>query len=176
MTGVAVNAKPRQRTRVDWGQAKAFYVALSPTERTFAGVAREFRVSSVTVRKHAHADGWVEAAEAADAGAANKALAAAIKTREQRVDAVLRLTDLAVDTAHTKLKADVLDVKLADIPGLVKVSELLLGEATDRVSFAELQEALGVVLTIATEYVPKKARGEFLTAVRARLGAIGSDA
>jgi hypothetical protein len=59
---------------------------------------------------------------------------------------------------------------------LVKLGELLLGEATDRVSFGELQEALGVIVALAVEYVPDDARAEFLERVRGRLGEIGEAA
>lgn len=175
MTGVAETAKPKQRTRVDWGLAKAFYVGLSPTERSYARVGREFRVSSVTVRKHAHRDGWVEAAEKADGDAAAKALTGALKSRDERNAQFLRIVDLANQSALDKLTKNELDVRLADLPALGKHAELILGEATDRVSFAELQEALGVVISLAVAELPKKAREAFLEKVRTRLGAIGGD-
>ena len=175
MTGVAVNAKPKQRTRVDWGAAKAAYVALGPTERTFAGIARELRVHAVTVRKYAHRDGWIEAADKADADAAAKSLSQGIKTREERNTQFLRIVDLANKRALEKLTLNELEVRLADLPALGKHAELILGEATDRVSFAELQEALGVVIALAIAELPRKAQGAFLAKVRARLGAIGGD-
>lgn len=175
MTGVAKTAKPKQRTRVDWGQAKAFYVSLDTTERSFARVAREYRVSALTVRKHAHAEGWVEVAAEADQAAADGALRGVVKSREERNLQFLRIVDLANKRALDKLTLDQLEVRLADLPALGKHAELILGEATDRVSFAELQEALGVVIALAIDELPRKARAAFLEKVRARLGAIGGD-
>ena len=174
---MADHQKPKQRTRADWGAAKAAYVALDATERTFAGIAREFRVSSVTVRKHAHADGWVEAAVEADNTAAAAALARGVRSREQRNELFLRIADKAFQKALEKLTSDELEVRLADLPALGKHAELILGEATDRVSFSELQEALGVVMAIAVEAITGGWQVPvFLTRVRERIGAIEAKA
>src|SRR5690242_15407315 len=94
-----------QRTRVDWGAAKAFYVALGPTERSLARVHREFGVSEVTVQKWAKRDGWEAAAAEADAQAGQVALDRAVRTRSERTEAVLKLVDEYLDQTTAAIKA-----------------------------------------------------------------------
>jgi len=169
---VAEHPKPKQRTRADWGAAKAFYVGLGPVERSYARVGREFRVSSVTVRKHAHREGWEQAALDADQSAAATALRAAFRNREANTSAVLKLRDLAVDASTTEIEGGA-SVRLADVAALVKVGELLLGEATDRTALmdqGEVQEALGVLMQLSLRFVPKESHGAFIAAVRDLLG------
>lgn len=137
-----------QKTRIDWGAAKAFYIGLPPTERSFARVAREFPVSSKTVRKHAHDDGWIEAAADADRQANEAAIRKAVRSRSERVANSLRFVDDFLDVAKAKLKAGDLDVRASDVPPLVKLAELLEGEATDRIQVGEVR-ALIVQVTIA---------------------------
>lgn len=140
-----------QRTRCDWGAAKARYVELGPDERSFARIAREYRVTSLTVRKHAHRDGWLAAADEADTAAADAALAGAIKTRAQRVQDILKITDGLVDHFIDAAASKAADASYLDLERMMKLAELVEGEATDRISVAEVQSALVVVMVAGPE-------------------------
>jgi hypothetical protein len=139
--------RPSIRARIDWGAALAFFVALDPP-RTRAAVARQFGVSEAAVRKHATDEGWDDIAAQADMRAAEKALAKAVKTREQRVNDLLRLTDRLidhfVDDDHFTAKAA--DASFLDLERMAKLTELLLGEATDRIATSEVQQAFVVLI------------------------------
>lgn len=168
---MASTPKPTKTTRTDWGAAKALYIQLGPDVRSYVEVSRRLRVSSVTVRKYAKRDQWVKAAADADANAARKALAGARRSREERVTKMLKIVDRAFDRFEDDI--DVLDLRLADLPHLGKFAELLEGEATDRVSFGELQEALSMTVATMMDFVPKAKRPDALAAIRAKLGASG---
>lgn len=133
---------PPQPTRVDWNAARAFYVTLGPEERTYRRVAEEFTVSETTVKKWAKRQKWPDVAAAADEKAGKNALDRAIRTRSERTEAVLKLVDEYVDQTSAKMKSKSLDVKASDIPALVKLAELLLGEPTDRIQISQLEPLL----------------------------------
>lgn len=164
---------PRRGT--DWNQARDFWLALDPPVRTSAAVARQFGISEARVRFIAKRDGWRDIAADIDAQALERVKERVILSREERNAQFLRIVDLANVRALEKLTKGELEVRLADLPALGKHAELVLGEATDRVSFGELQEALGVVMAIAVEFVPRKSRAEFLARVRERLGQVGGE-
>lgn len=153
---MARNTSP-QKTRADWGAAKARFVELGPQERTFLRIAREFSVSTVTVRKHAHRDGWLAAAEEADAAAAQAALAGAIKTRAQRVQDILKITDRLVDHFIEEAASKAAEASYLDLERMMKLAELVEGEATDRFSFAEVQSTLVVVMSAGPELLAELA-------------------
>lgn len=169
MTGVA-DQQPKRGT--DWTAARDFWLALDPP-RSSQPVADQFQVSRTRVNFVRKRDGWDAIAAEIDAKALSNVKDRLVLSREERNAKFLQIVDLANKRAFDKLTADQLEVRLADLPALGKHAELILGEATDRVSFAELQEALGVVIALAIAELPKKARAAFLKKVRARLGAIG---
>ncbi|MFL5911432.1 MAG: hypothetical protein ACJ768_12760 [Gaiellaceae bacterium] len=169
--GVAADQPKRRGT--DWIAARDFWLALDPGVRSYGAVAHQFGITDTRVRYVAKRDGWAEHAADLDEKALESLKRRVIKTRDERNEIFLRIVDAANEQALDKLTAKQLEVRLSDLPALGKHAELILGEATDRISFAELQEALGVVLTIATRFVPKRSRAEFLAAVRERLGQIG---
>jgi hypothetical protein len=148
--------KPSPRARIDWGAAKAFFVAMNPP-RTRAAVARRFNVSVAAVRNHATAEGWDDAAAAADMQAAEKALRRAVKTREQRVEAVLRITDRLIDHFDENIDSKAVDADFGDLERMAKLTELLTGEATDRLSLSEVQGALVIVMRAGPELLAELA-------------------
>lgn len=166
-------AKPNRRG-TDWIAARDFWLALDPP-RSFQPIAKQFAISAQRVGFVARRDGWQAIADDLDAKALEAVKNRVVLSREERNAKFLQIVDLANEQAFDKLTAKQLEVRLADLPALGKHAELILGEATDRVSFAELQEALGVVIALAIDELPKKARSAFLAKVRARLGAIGGD-
>jgi hypothetical protein len=177
--------RPSTRARIDWGAARAFFVAMDPP-RTRAAVARRFGVSEAAVRTHATAEGWDELARQADERAAEKALAGAVKTREQRVAQTIRIQDKLLDFFETNLDAKAADATFTDLERMAKLVELLTGEATDRMSLAEVQGALVLVMRAGPELLEELSaaglkgdelrrafRERFPTVVRDRI-AIGS--
>jgi len=157
--------RPSTRARIDWGAALAYFVTLDPP-RTYSAVARRFNVSVTAVRTHARAEHWAQAAADADAKAAEKALANAIKTREQRVAGLLALTDRLIDHFTDNVEAKAAEATFLDVERMAKLSELLLGEATDRISASEVQGALLLVMSagpeLAAELVAAGLKGEQL--------------
>lgn len=131
-----------QRTRIDWDAALAFYVALGPTERSLQRVADEFPVSLASVKKWAKRKDWHDVAAKADAQAGQVALDRAVRSRSERTEAVLKLVDEYLDQTTEKIKAKGLDIKASDIPHLVKLAELLLGEPTDRIAISQIEPLL----------------------------------
>lgn len=170
----------RMPTRTDWGAALAFYVGLGPQKRSYRLVAEQFGVSETTAKKHG--DGrckcckpWQEIAQAIDVEAARKALAGAARTREQRASQVLRLVDNILDGFEAELDAKIADAKVSDLPGIVKLAELLEGEATERVDPGQVQQVLALVLQLGARGLPRERfLEEFDRAVVGVLG-VGSE-
>jgi hypothetical protein len=160
---------------VDWNEARDFWLALDPP-RSYETVARQFGVSGTRVRFVAKRDNWAEPAARIDAEALARVQRRIVLSREQRVAKTLSIVDGALAHFDENLEERVREAKLADVPGLVKLAELLIGEATDRMSFAEVQEALGVVIDLAVEFLPAESKLAFIAAVRERLGGAGSEA
>lgn len=129
-------------TRLDRPAALAFYIALGSAERSYAKVAQEYGVSTVTVAKLGRRENWVEQAKAADEQATKEGVKRAVRSRSERVAATLRFVDDALDKAATRLENETLEIKASDISTLVKTAELLLGEPTDRVQISQLRPML----------------------------------
>lgn len=136
-----------QRTRIDWSAARAFYVSLPLTERSFRCVAREFKVSEQTVAKHVRREGWLEAAAEADRRAGAKALEQSMRTREERAVQTARIRDLAADRVErilTPNDAGQIDADHSTVAAAWKEADrqyrLDIGEVTDRISIPEVRE------------------------------------
>jgi hypothetical protein len=65
-------------------------------------------------------------------------------------------------------------VKLGDLPGLVRLRELLLGQATDRVEVSEVRLVLVAAFSTASRYVPDERREDFLRELEQATGGIVS--
>lgn len=163
---------PPQRTRIDWGVAKAYYVALPTSERSFARVAREYRVTPLTVRKHAHRDGWVEAAADADRSQAEAAMVTALGTIEERnaefIKVASRLRSIALDPQS------VIDANVAvrALPRYQEKELLIAGEATGRIELGDAQAIIAAVFTVAGRFVPADRRDEFLGELDGAVGGL----
>lgn len=156
---------------VDWVAAEAFWLGLDPP-RPFSRVAKRFTVSVSRVARVAKRDNWAAKAEEIDRKAAARAQGRIVRSREERVAKVLGIVDGLLDRYDTNL--DGLELRPSDIPHLTKLAELLVGEATDRMSFGEVQEALSVVIGLGVQALQEGWPVErFLAAVRERLGSIG---
>lgn len=165
---------PPQRTRIDWGAAKARYVALGADGRSYLRIAREFKVSEVTVRKWARRDSWVAAAAAADAKSAAKELAKAQRTIEQRNARTVELTEALRDRAIEKLDEVDPNVAVRALPRYLTLEQLLAGEATSRpeLELGEVQAIVMAVFTVAGRFVPAERREEFLRELDAAVGGL----
>lgn len=137
------------RRRFDHDAALAAYVQMGET-RSFGRVARQFGVSDTAIRKVAKEGNWDETVADIDRGAREKALARVRRSREQRIGQTLRIVDGALMLAEQQLEAKVVELQLRDLPGLVKLAELLEGEATERLDAVQVQHVLALVLELGT--------------------------
>jgi hypothetical protein len=143
------------RHRIDWHAARAAFVA--DPERSFGKVAREFGISQRSVAKHARVEGWEAEADAFDKRIADNALAKVARSREARVAQTLRIVDGILDEFEKDLAALAADAKASDLPGIVKLAELLAGEATERVDPGQVQQVLAIVLRLGAQGLPREA-------------------
>lgn len=137
-------------SRHDYDHAAAFaiYLTLEPPNRTYAEVARRMGCSATSVERWARTLKWAEKLQAAD----ERAMAKSLKTREQRVADVLKLTDGLVDHFLVNQAPKAEAATFLDVERMVKLSELLVGEATDRVSLSEAQSFLQLVFAAALDW------------------------
>lgn len=164
-----------KRPRNDWIAIRTTWIDMPV--RSFVQVAKLFGVSDTAVRNHARAEGWEELAARVDAEASEKALRRNVKTREQRTSAVLALTDRLIDhVAGDAFASKAEAATFLDVERMTKLSELLLGEATDRVETSEAQDAIrrllehaiATVLLVAAELLGEKKAREFARAYQAQ--------
>lgn len=164
-------AEQPKRRGTNWHEARDYWLALDPP-RSFETVAKAFAVSAQRVGFIARRDSWAKLGADVDRRALEQATRRIVLSRADRVTKVLGIVDGALAHFDAELEAKAADAKLADLPGLVKLAELLVGEATERMEFAEVQEALGSVMAIAVELLPVGKRAEFLSRVREQLGSV----
>lgn len=169
---------PVKRPRIDWGAALAWYVAMTPP-RTLGAVARQFGVSEAAVRNHAKPgadtpEGWAAVAVEVDRRAAEKALAKAQRTVEQRSAQLLRIYDAAADRVEAGITVDEngvasidVDTVFAKFPDLHRMMRLETEQATDHVALAEVQAGFRAAMRVAIETAALVA-GEQLGERRAR--------
>lgn len=156
---------------VNWVEARDFWLALDPP-RGYEAVARQFGVSGTRVRFVARRDNWQELADEIDQRALEQAKRRIVFSRSERVQRTLGIVDGLLRRFDERL--DDLDLRPGELPALVKLAELLEGEATERISSSELQDALVAGLRAVIEFVPKKDRERAMAAYREALGAIES--
>lgn len=161
--------RKRTMAKVDWGAARAFYVGLGE-DRSFANVAIQFRVSKRAVEQHAKREGWKRLAVAADAKAAERAQEYAVRSLQERQRDTLRLIDEARARALDALVSGELEVRLADLPPLLKHELLLDGQATEVVAVAEVQQRITLIVQTILPFVPGERRGEAIEKLRAIRG------
>lgn len=132
--------------RIDWDAARLAYLALPPP-RTFEAVARSFGISGVAVGRRAHREGWVKQAADIDRKATKRTEQRIIRDRSERILDTYRLIDAARSKLLDDLEADTVEVRLADIPALIKIEQLLDGEATERVEIREVRTVFALLLS-----------------------------
>jgi hypothetical protein len=121
----------------------------SSRTRTYAEVARRVGVSETTIRRVARSDRWEEQLAASN----QRAVAKVVRRREERIAAFARIADGLSDHFEENLEAKAAAATFTDLERMAKLVELLMGEATDRVSFSEAQSFVGEVLKLAVKWV-----------------------
>lgn len=159
------------RPKIDWGAAFAYYASLGPT-RTFPAVARTFGVSDTAVRNHAKAEGWEEKVAALDAEAARRAEAKVVRSLEQRMADTIRVADRLRQIALDEEAAIDPAVAVRSLPRYVHIELVHAGEATDRVEYAEVEQALSGLVERAVRHMTPEQRRSFLD----ELGQLGQGA
>lgn len=154
----------RSAVGVDWAEAEAFYLAAAPTERTFAHVARRFKVSDVRVGQVARDRRWKEKALEVDRLADEASITLAVRTRSARIKKTLGVIDRMLDRYTANVNA--LELKPSDLPQLVKLAELLVGEPTDRVEVSIVRRVFALLVERAGRFVPAEQRPAFLVEMR----------
>jgi predicted flap endonuclease-1-like 5' DNA nuclease len=166
----------------NWQAARAYFLALPPHRRSYAEVARRFHVSRGRVSQIARRDGWPAEATLIDQRVREKAATMLARTRAERLvrmqEVADRTSDLAlamlpldekgaVDIAKIPGGAPRLDQVLEKIPGLFKMAELAAGEATDRVSIADVRPVLIAFARIAVVHADPDRRGDVVRELEA---------
>jgi len=159
------------RGRIEWEAAFRYYAELGAI-RSFGKVARRFGVSDVAVCKHAKRNGWAERVQAIDAKTREKVDALVVRDRAIRLAETIDVIDRARTEVLGKLQTGDADVKLSDLPALIKLEMLIEGEATDRVEMTEVRQVIANVFVIAGRFIPREQRAAFLEAIGGLAGSI----
>jgi hypothetical protein len=149
------------RKQIDWPSARTYYLELGPG-RSLAMVSRQFGVSDTSVGKHAKQSGWKEAGLAFDQEVERRQEQAALRTRTNRKIRVLTAADDFIDGFADNAKAKGGDGNASDFAAVVKLTELLEGEPTDRVQVGEVQQMFAVILSGVSVFIAADKRGDFL--------------
>lgn len=164
------------RRGTDWEQARDFWIALGP-RRSFERVGKKFGVSAQRVGYVARRDGWHPLAAEIDARALEQTKRRIVRSRADRVAKTLGLIDGALDVYDNELEAKAREGRLRDMSDLVKLAELLEGEATDRPDVGEWQAGYEQLMQIGVQAITEGwSVIEYLERVRGRLGEIGEAA
>jgi hypothetical protein len=156
--------------RFDRSAAFAYYAALGGPQRTFFAVAERFGVSDTAVRKVGRRERWAERARELDRRASREVEKRVVKDRARRITETLELIDLARSELYERLRAGDAELRLADLPALVKLESLLEGDATARVELFEVKLVLSTFLGVAIRYVPLSERRRFLAEAESAAG------
>jgi hypothetical protein len=176
------------RPGYDWGDAFARLAALRPQERSYQRLADELGCAKRTVERAANRYGWTDRLDELDRQVAREAEKSAVRARGARVADTLRI----IDAARTRFAGQlgVADFRLtgADFVGLIKLEQLLEGEATENVALAVVQAGFRESLAAAAELVSdlvergvarsdlvRVFRAELPVRVQERLALIGGD-
>jgi hypothetical protein len=155
---------PARSHGVDWQDAEAFYLGLDRSVRTYAEVARRFEISDVRVGQIARSRRWQEKALEIDRRLEESSIRLVVRSREQRIKKTLGIVDRLLDRYESGV--DGLELKPSDLPNLVKLAELLVGEPTDRVEVATVRRVFAILIERAGRFVTLEQRPAFLLEMR----------
>jgi DNA polymerase II large subunit len=160
------------RNRIDWDAAFEYYAALGAV-RSFGKVARRFGVSDVAVGLRARSHEWRHRVQEIDQKTREEVERRVVRDRAIRLADTINVVDKARTEILDKLEKGEADVRLSDMPALIKLELLLEGEATDRIETTEVRQLVVQVFEIAGRFIPVKQRAEFLKAVGELSGSVG---
>jgi hypothetical protein len=147
---------------VDWDAAFLFFANLPRGLRSYRKVSAKFHVSRASVRKAADRYGWGERMREIDAKADVEVAARIVRERSVRVADTIDLIDLARQQLLERLRMGEAHVDPTDLVALVKLENLLEGEATDRVDIGEANQAILLIARAAAELIPRERQSEFM--------------
>lgn len=140
------------RPQINWDAARAWWLAQPPERRTHQAVADRFKVSRSRVSQIAARDRWddrlVEVLREAD----KRVIAQAVRSQAELATVQRRIAARLQDRVLEQLEgADELELNdgLRRLPGILRLDQLLAGEATDRVDLAEVKTALVSISQVA---------------------------
>lgn len=157
--------------RVDWERAFEYYVGLGDL-RTLAEVARHFEVRPATVVHQAKKRGWAERLDEIERKARAETDKRLVRSKALRDADTLRIIDAARARFASQLQRADFRMTGSDFVGLIKLEQLLEGEATERVELGEVRIIVEAVLGVARLFVDdvdgsvEERRGRFLAAVK----------
>jgi hypothetical protein len=131
--------------------------------RSYVRVADKYGISEGAVRHHARANDWE--AKAVDARALVKAERTLTADRAKAIAATLAVVDLARRELLEKLKSGQAEVRLSDLPALVRLEQLLTGGATDRIEVVQVREYVRLLVERVGVLVPQERLGEYVALV-----------
>lgn len=137
----------RHPTRIDWGEALAFYIALGPVDRTYAAVARQFGISEAGVRRVAKRDNWYARAVEIDQRQAELMERDAVKSLTVRNRRTIRLVNAARDNYLDALELKGLVPDGREVAALLRIEQLIEGEADRRIEVKEVRELVVRVIS-----------------------------
>jgi hypothetical protein len=144
------------RPRIDWAAAFAFF-ASSPTI-SFEEVGRQFGVSGVAVGKHAKAEQWNDRRAQLHGAVAARLIEEGVL---KPLDARNRDTLLLIQQARTELRnGKGGDPKWSDLAPLVKIEQLLEGNATDRIDVRRVSAVIVAFIPRIASLVPRDRASE----------------
>lgn len=162
--------------RHDWDHAFELYAAMPAGERSYQRVADTLGTTKRVVERAATRFGWPARMRRLDERARVEADRRLVRARADRVTDTLRIIDAARTRFAGQLGRSEFRLTGSDFVGLVKLEQLLEGEATDHVALVEVQAGFRTAIEVATataeqvaaEVLEDGARAEFVRAFRAR--------
>lgn len=158
------------RKGIDWIAAKAFYLGLKASERSYGAVGREFGVSDTMVGRIAKRENWAEAAAKADSRRERILVAQSLRAADQRDAQHHRLLTGLLLAAEEDLERLAAELKPSDIPHIIRALRLVHGESTEHVEIRQVREYVVTVFRVAGRFVPAERREEFLAEADRALG------
>jgi hypothetical protein len=139
------------RAKHDWDAAFATLAARPPNERSYQKLADELGAAKRSVERAASRYDWTARLEKIDAQVNRKAEARAIRDRSLRVADTLRVIDAARTRFAGQLSLSDFRLTGSDFVGLIKLEQLLEGEATDNVALVEVQAGFRSAMRVSIE-------------------------
>ena len=137
----------------DWEDAFKQWVDMGPG-RTLTTLAKRLGADKRTVQRHAAENDWEGRLARIEVEVRKQTDKILVRERSERVADTLRIIDAARTKFAGQLRISEFRLTGSDFVGLIKLEQLLEGEATSRIDVGEVQALLGVVLEIFQRRMP----------------------